>query len=198
MGNIKTVTQAEKTEKISPRAASIQGYVAIVPAIELKQMLRLIQIFYSLEADVCAVSLDIIWVVILGNITTMAHLVYRPPLIDERSREKYIQTRKELKDAKKRGDLDPDTYKSAKDKLDNAVRTVSQNSEVLFDSEASVKLARSASVSSGSTGSRTQHSSSASHQGLSRTTTMGSALEVVPPKAVRKGEFNGLAHAAQI
>jgi len=116
----------------------------------------------------------------------MAHLVYRPPLLDERARGKYIQTRKELTDAKNRGDIDAKAYKNAKKNLEQSLGLAARTDEGLLGSElgsdASLKLARSASVSSGSTDSRTNESSSQSG-GLSRSMTGVSTAQ----KSIRKG-----------
>jgi len=112
-------------------------------------------------------------------------MVYRPQLLDEKTRGKYIQTRNELTDAKARGDIDAKAYKKARKELDQALESTGRVDEELLDSNASLKLARSASVSSGSTGSRTNKSSSQS-DGLSGLMTGGSGPSKAQ-KSIRKG-----------
>ncbi|KAF8420982.1 hypothetical protein EV426DRAFT_223740 [Tirmania nivea] len=112
----------------------------------------------------------------------MAHLVYKAPLIDERARGRYIQTRKDLTEAKKRGDMDIKAYKGAMKNLEQAMGLAAQAGEGLPDADASLVLTRSISMSSGSTDSRTNKSSSQSG-GLSRTMTGGSTAQ----KSIRKG-----------
>ncbi|KAF8453371.1 hypothetical protein BGX38DRAFT_418512 [Terfezia claveryi] len=112
----------------------------------------------------------------------MAHLVYRAPLMEEKVRGKYIQARKELTEAKVRGEIDAEAYKNAQKNLEHAVKFAVRADEGLLDSGESLKLVRSASVSSGSTGSRTNGGSSHSSE-LSRLMTGGSTA----PKPIRKG-----------
>lgn len=114
----------------------------------------------------------------------MAHLIYKTPLVDEKSRERYIQTRKELNSAKNRGEIDTDSYKTARKNLEHAVESASQFGDDFLGSDGSIRLARSASVSSGSTGTGTNRSSSISNPTLSRTMTAGSSA----PKSIRKGK----------
>ena len=114
----------------------------------------------------------------------MAHLVYRAPLLDEKARGKYIHTHKELTDAKNRGDIDAKSYKYAKKHLEQAVGFAIRADEELLDSDASLKLARSASVSSGSTDSRTNKSSQSGV--LSRAMAGGSGPSTAQ-KLIRKG-----------
>ena len=112
----------------------------------------------------------------------MAHLVYRASLLDEKARGKYIQTHKELTDAKNRGDIDTKAYKNAKKTLEQAVGLAARTDEGLLDPDAPLNLARSASVSSGSTDSRTNRGNSQSG-GLSRSITGVSTAQ----KSIRKG-----------
>ena len=111
----------------------------------------------------------------------MAHLIYKAPLVDEKSRQKYIQTRKEIDGAKGRGELDPAGYKKAKRNLEEAMSTVITPPEGDTEGQTVLELVRSTSMSSSSTGSRTNRSSSASgSNALSKTQTA---------KNVKKGEL---------
>ena len=123
----------------------------------------------------------------------MAHLIYKPQLIGEKRREDYIDTRRKLNQARKRGDIDSSTYRDAKKTLEVAVNLpIPEASELESDEEdiTELAMARSKSVSSGSTGHRTDRSNSLPSIGLAKSMTGSSTRtgKTMKTKSIRKGE----------
>ncbi|KAI5810876.1 hypothetical protein DFH27DRAFT_520372 [Peziza echinospora] len=145
----------------------------------------------------------------------MAHLIYKAPLVNEKARERYIQTRRDLDTAKNRGDIDSNSYKLAKKNLAISVSSsvsspsspdlrlqstgsAGSASDVIggyFDQvviEAALQRTRSSGSSSGSTGGRTDRSTSFSFStpsglGLSKSRTSSTQADSISPKSTRRG-----------